>query len=36
MHRETSVVSAYMVHVRRALLLYCNSLPLALVQDFGW
>jgi putative membrane protein len=26
----------YMVHLRRALLLYCFTLPFALVREFGW
>jgi putative membrane protein len=26
----------YMVHLRRALILYCFTLPFALVRDFGW
>lgn len=34
-HR-TPLPFAYMVHLRRALLLYCYSLPLALVRDFDW
>jgi putative membrane protein len=34
-HR-TPLPFAYMVHLRRALLLYCYTLPLALVSDFGW
>ena len=34
-HR-TPMPFAYMVHVRRVILLYCYSLPLALVKDFGW
>jgi putative membrane protein len=34
-HR-TPLPFAYMVHLRRALILYCYSLPLALVRDFGW
>jgi putative membrane protein len=27
---------AYVVHLRRALLLYCYTLPFALVDPFGW
>lgn len=34
-HR-TPLPFAYMVHLRRALILYCYTLPLALVRDFGW
>ena len=34
-HR-TPIPFAYMVHLRRALLVYCYTLPLGLVQDFGW
>jgi ion channel-forming bestrophin family protein len=34
-HR-TPMPFAYMVHVRRVILIYCYSLPLALVKDFGW
>jgi putative membrane protein len=34
--RKTPIPFAYMVHLRRALLLYCFSLPFALVQDYGW
>ena len=26
----------YMVHLRRAVIVYCVTLPFALVQDFGW
>jgi len=33
---KTPLPFAYMVHLRRALLLYCYSLPLALVRDFAW
>lgn len=32
----TPLPFAYMVHLRRVILLYCYSLPLALVKDFGW
>ncbi len=34
-HR-TPMPFAYMVHLRRVILIYCYSLPLALVRDFGW
>lgn len=34
-HR-TPMPFAYMVHVRRVLLIYCYSLPLALVRDYDW
>ncbi|WP_224247173.1 bestrophin family protein [Hyalangium gracile] len=34
-HR-TPMPFAYMVHLRRALVLYCYSLPFALVDSFGW
>jgi len=34
-HR-TPLPFAYLVHLRRALLIYCLTLPLALVRDFGW
>lgn len=34
--RKTPLPFAYMVHVRRALVLYGFALPLALVSDFGW
>ena len=33
---KTPLPFAYMVHVRRALVLYCFALPFALVSDFGW
>jgi putative membrane protein len=33
---KTPIPYAYMVHVRRALIMYCGSLPFALVKDFGW
>ncbi len=33
---KTPLPFAYMVHLRRALLLYCYTLPLALVRDFDW
>jgi putative membrane protein len=34
-HR-TPLPFAYMVHLRRALILYCATLPFALVEQFGW
>lgn len=34
-HR-TPLPFAYVVHLRRALILYCFSLPIALVKDFGY
>ena len=34
-HR-TPLPFAYMVHLRRALILYCGTLPFALVDAFGW
>ena len=34
--RSTPAPFAYVVHLRRALILYCLTLPLALVQRFGW
>ena len=34
-HR-TPMPFAYMVHLRRVILIYCYSLPLALVADFSW
>jgi putative membrane protein len=33
---KTPMPFAYMVHLRRALVLYCGSLPFALVESFGW
>ncbi|HEX2574371.1 MAG TPA: bestrophin family ion channel [Polyangia bacterium] len=33
---KTPLPFAYVVHLRRALLLYCLSLPSALVTSFGW
>jgi putative membrane protein len=33
---KTPLPFAYVVHLRRALILYCFSLPLALVSLFGW
>ncbi len=34
--RNTPLPFAYVVHLRRALMLYCFSLPFALVDPFGW
>ncbi|MBK8254803.1 MAG: hypothetical protein IPK82_19350 [Polyangiaceae bacterium] len=34
-HR-TPLPFAYVVHLRRALVLYCFSLPFALIETFGW
>lgn len=34
--RSTPLPFAYVVHLRRALILYCYSLPFALVDQFGW
>jgi putative membrane protein len=33
---KTPIPFAYMVHLRRALILYCYSLPFALVQEYTW
>lgn len=33
---KTPLPFAYMVHVRRALILYCFTLPFALVEPYGW
>ncbi|MGQ0637126.1 MAG: bestrophin family protein [Planctomycetaceae bacterium] len=33
---NTPMPFAYMVHLRRALILYCFTLPFALVDHFGW
>jgi ion channel-forming bestrophin family protein len=33
---NTRMPFAYMVHLRRALILYCFTLPFALVDRFGW
>jgi putative membrane protein len=33
---KTPLPFAYMVHLRRALILFCFTLPFALVKDFGW
>lgn len=34
--RKTPLPFAYVVHLRRALVLYCFTLPFALVDTFGW
>jgi ion channel-forming bestrophin family protein len=34
--RKTPLPFAYIVHLRRAMVIYCFSLPFALVRDFGW
>lgn len=34
--RKTPIPYAYMVHLRRALVLYCFTLPFALVREFAW
>ncbi len=34
--RTTPVPFAYVIHLRRALVVYCFSLPFALVDSFGW
>lgn len=34
--RNTPAPYAYTVHLRRVLMVYCFTLPLALVNDFGW
>lgn len=34
--RKTPLPYAYVVHLRRALVLYCFTLPLALVGSYGW
>lgn len=34
--QKTPLPFAYMVHLRRGLILYCFSLPFALVNDFHW
>ena len=33
---KTPLPFAYVVHLRRALVLYCATLPVALVASFGW
>jgi putative membrane protein len=34
--RKTPLPFAYVVHLRRALVIYCYTLPFALVDTFGW
>lgn len=34
--RKTPLPFAYVIHLRRALVLFCFSLPFALVDTFGW
>lgn len=34
--KSTPLPFAYMVHIRRALILYCFTLPFALVESYGW
>jgi putative membrane protein len=34
--RKTPLPFAYVVHLRRALVAYCFTLPFALVETFGW
>ena len=34
--QKTPLPFAYVVHLRRALLLYCFLLPLVLMEPFGW
>ncbi|MEI9813321.1 MAG: bestrophin family ion channel [Acidobacteriota bacterium] len=34
--RKTPLPFAYIVHLRRALVIYCFTLPFALVDQFGW
>jgi len=34
--RKTPLPFAYVVHLRRALVIYCFTLPFALVNEFGW
>lgn len=34
--RKTPLPFAYVVHLRRALVLYCFTLPFAMVESFGW
>lgn len=33
---KTPLPFAYVVHLRRALVLYCTTLPIVLVRDLGW
>ena len=34
--KKTPLPFAYMVHIRRALVFYCFTLPFALVETYGW
>lgn len=34
--RSTPAPFGYVVHLRRALILYCLTLPLALIKNYGW
>lgn len=34
--KKTPLPFAYAVHLRRALSIYCGTLPFALLKDFGW
>jgi len=34
--RKTPMPFAYMVHQRRAIIIYCFTLPFALLESFGW
>ena len=34
--RKTPMPFAYAVHLRRSLVLYCFTLPFAMVESFGW
>ena len=34
--RSTPLPFAYTVHLRRVLIVYCFTLPLALIKDYGW
>jgi putative membrane protein len=34
--RKTPLPFAYVIHLRRALVIYCFTLPFALVESFGW
>lgn len=34
--KKTPLPFAYVVHLRRALTIYCGTLPFALLRDFGW
>ena len=35
-HTQTPLPFAYVVHLRRALILYCVTLPFALIEAYGW